>query len=327
MAHAQSQFESFHDEILLSFDTNAKLRERREALLKDLKDNIDEDAHGYSHFIQGSYALHTGVTPLPDNDPDMDVGLIFDCSPEDYPDSLTLKKIVRKALERPNRTVKIRRPCVTVTYLKDGKVTHHIDLAIYTLNADSQTQLAKSRETDAVEDRIWEASEARELIKKIADRFEGDDRKQFRRVVRALKRWRDIKLGHANAPSVGLTVAAYNWFSARYDNVDGRPRDLLAIRDLLNELLSNWSWSRLEVHLPVAPNTDLFEKMTEAQASDLKQRLKGLRDSLSEALDQPDTHEACKVLKKQFGNDFPVPPKSDTTKEVFAGVSLTGRSA
>lgn len=45
----------------------------------------------------------------------MDIGELFDCSPENYPDPLTLKKIVRDALSWTNRAVDIRRPCVTVT--------------------------------------------------------------------------------------------------------------------------------------------------------------------------------------------------------------------
>lgn len=93
MAHAQTQFKQFHSKILLGYDDNAQLRERRDTLLSNLKDNISKDAPAYTHFQQGSYALSTGVTPV-DRDPDMDIGLIFDCAPSDYPDPLVLKKYV-----------------------------------------------------------------------------------------------------------------------------------------------------------------------------------------------------------------------------------------
>lgn len=326
MAHAQTQFENFHSKILLGYDESSVLRERRETLLNDLKNNISKDAPKYETFNQGSYALYTGITRV-DGNPDMDIGVIFDCTPEDYPDPLTLKKYVRDALTRQNRTVKIRRPCVTVTYFKDGTPTHHIDLAVYSVNGNDQTQLARCRESDSREDRVWEASEARELTDKIINRFKDKDRQQFRRVVRALKRWRDIKIGHKNVPSIGLTVAAYNWFTPKYDNVDGNPRDLIAMRDLINRMLTNWGISRLVVNLPVAPYCDLFERMTDTQMKDFKGQLEALRNALNEAESQPDTHEACKILNKQFGDDFPVPEKSNTTKKTSSGVSVSGRSA
>lgn len=113
MARAQTQFESFHRTILFGYDSSEELRNRRDTLLVDLKKNICDDAPPYSTFTQGSYALNTGIHPLNGN-PDLDIGVLFECSPEDYPDPLVLKKYVRDALVRHNRTVKIRRPCVTV---------------------------------------------------------------------------------------------------------------------------------------------------------------------------------------------------------------------
>lgn len=326
MANAQTQFESFHSTILLDYDTSQVLRDRRETLLKDLKNNISDDAPAYEHFTQGSYALHTGVHPEGGN-PDMDIGILFDCSPDDYRDPLKLKKYVYDALTREGRTVNIKNPCVTVTYLKNGEADHHIDLAVYCSNAVDQTQLAWGRTSTPSEDRSWKSSEAQKLTDVISNRFSGDDRTQFRRCIRALKRWRDLKVGHKNTPSIGLTVAAYNWFVPRYDATDGKPRDLTALTDFVNAMLNNWTGSRLYVHLPVAPYSDLFEGMTDAQMLDLKDRLEVLRDVLKDTAAQPDTHEACKALRKQFGDDFPVPEKTDTTKQASAGVSTSGRSA
>lgn len=326
MAHAQTQFESFHNTTLLDYETSQKLRDRRDTLLADLKNNISEDAPSYTHFLQGSYALYTGVHPV-DGNPDMDIGILFDCSPDDYPDPLTLKKYVHDALTRVNRTVNIRRPCVTVTYLKDGEADHHIDLAVYSSTMWNQTQLAWGRASTPLADRVWKPSEARELTNAINDRFEGTDRSQFRRCVRALKRWRDLKIGHKNAPSIGLTVAAYEWFQAHYDATDGKPRDLLALKALVNAMLNRWVGNRLYVYLPVAPHSDLFGGMTDVQMGDFKARLETLLDVLTDTVDQSDTHEACKMLRKQFGDDFPVPEKTDTTKRASAGISTSGRSA
>lgn len=326
MAHAQTQFESFHRTILFGYDTSQDLRDRRDTLLADLKTNISKDAPPYVIFTQGSYALNTGTQPLGGN-PDMDIGVLFECSPDDYPDSLVLKKYVRDALARHNRTVSIRRPCVTVTYNRDGSPIHHIDLAVYSANSIGQTQIAWCRESTPLMEREWKSSEARELTDKITNRFSGCDRDQFRRCVRALKRWRDEKIGHKNTPSIGLTVAAYNWFKPCYDSIDGKPIDLIALQNLVDSMLANWTGLRLKVHLPVASYSDLFERMTENQMADFKNRLEELQDALNEAYAQADTHEACKILRKKFGEDFPVPEKSDTTKKTSAGVSTSGRSA
>ncbi|WP_144962069.1 cyclic GMP-AMP synthase DncV-like nucleotidyltransferase [Pseudomonas oryzihabitans] len=326
MARAQAQFESFHQAILYGYDRSEELRDRRDTLLEDLNKNISEDAPPFTTFSQGSYALDTGIYPLGGN-PDMDIGVLFECSPSDYPDPLVLKRYVSEALERHNRLALIRRPCVTVTYYRAEVPLHHIDLAVYCTNTMGQTQIAWCRDSTPKADREWKPSEAQELTERITGRFSGKDRDQFRRCIRALKRWRDAKIGHKNTPSMGLTVAAYNWFKPCYDNVDGRYVDLYALRDLVNSMLAGWVGTRLHVYLPVVPYSDLFDRMTDIQMEDLKEQLEELRSALDEADAQADTHEACKILRSKFGDDFPVPEKTDTTKSTSAGVSTSGRSA
>lgn len=328
MADAQSQFLSFHSKILLDLDSSDLLREKRDTLLKNLKENIESSAPTYYDFHQGSYELSTGVNPL-SGDPDMDVGIIFDCKPSEYPDPVTLKRIVKNALNHNNRTVRIRRPCVTVEYIKDGVRELHIDLAIYCTDAAGTTLLARGRETDPANNqyRYWETSEAKKLNKTIIDSFSGSDRDQWRRLVRYLKRWRDLKIGHKNIPSIALTIEAMQQFQAVYDAVDGKARDLIALRDLIDRTLSRWVGSRIQVWLPVQTQCDLMQSVTDTQMEDFKTKLTKLRDVLNDAELDACTHEACKLLKGQFGEDFPVPPKDDTTKKNKSSISVTGLSA
>ena len=99
MPTLQTAFNTFHDKIKLSdIDENATLREKRDILLDKLKAKISSEAASYTHFNQGSYAMHTGINPE-DDDFDIDVGLKFAVDKEDYPDPLVLKKWVRDALE------------------------------------------------------------------------------------------------------------------------------------------------------------------------------------------------------------------------------------
>jgi len=114
MPAAQKQFDEFHAAIKLdNDDEKAKLREKRETLLTALRKNLPADLPTFESFNQGSYSMHTGVVPL-DGNYDINVGLIFDCRRDKYPDPVVLKKKVRDALDSHGRTVTIRRPCVTV---------------------------------------------------------------------------------------------------------------------------------------------------------------------------------------------------------------------
>ncbi len=72
--------------------------------------------------------MRTGVVPK-DGNYDIDVGLIFDCPRERFPDPVALKRLVRDVLNAHNRVVKIRRACVTVEYWKKGVPDYHVDLS------------------------------------------------------------------------------------------------------------------------------------------------------------------------------------------------------
>lgn len=260
MADAQTQFQSFHSNILLDEESNDLLRGKRNTLLDELKKNIDPSAPIFSSFHQGSYELSTGVNPL-SGDPDMDVGIIFDCKPEDYKDPVDLKRFIKNALERNNRTVRIRKPCVTVEYMKGDTREMHIDMAVYCTNSSGTTQLARGRDIDPANTnyRFWEASEAKKLNEKIISTFNGKERDQWRRVVRYLKRWRDWQIGHKNMPSIALTIEAMENFRPIFSSVDDKPRDLIALRDLLESIIRRWVTPRLQIWLPVETRCDLLK--------------------------------------------------------------------
>ena len=95
MPAVQRQFEDFHSAICFDEDDEkAKLREKRDTIIKALKANLGDDVPTFTNFNQGSYSMHTGVVPL-DGNFDIDVGIIFDCDQNKYPDPVVLKKKVR----------------------------------------------------------------------------------------------------------------------------------------------------------------------------------------------------------------------------------------
>lgn len=337
MPAVQRQFEDFHKAICFDEDDEkATLREKRDIIVKALKDKLGDDVPAFTNFNQGSYSMHTGVVPL-DGNFDIDVGLIFDCDQSKYPDPVVLKKKVRDAVNSNFRTVLIRRPCVTVNYISGGQVNYHVDLVIYSRDANGMLYLAKGRENSADEHRIWEISDPKELTKLICGAFnDSDELAQYRRCIRYLKRWRQWQFSGSGAPlSIALTVAALKWYKPSF-STSGKPVDLLAMLNWVEAMLGQFTYEysqddgvhqRLKVMLPVAPYSDLMAKRTAAQMKTFNEKLESLRDALRDAYNKELPEDACRLLKKQFGDDFKVPEKSETAKAVSAAVISTGNSA
>lgn len=346
MANVQKYFEEFHDEIKLSdADENQELRDKRDIILNRLKSKITEEAASYETFNQGSYAMGTGIKPV-DGEYDIDVGLKFHISKDDYPDPIVVKKWVYEAVKDHTSNVSMKRPCVTVTYLKNGEPEFHVDLAIYAANnSDGKLYLAKGKLNSDEDNKSWEVSDPLELIKKIRNKYDdAEDRKQFRRVIRYLKRWKSEKFsveGNSAPNGIGLTVAAYNHLSVskQYDYANGTYKydDLNSVKNLVQSIINKFQseyrpeekkWvERLHINLPTEPYNDLFGKMTDNQMATFKTKLEDLKTALQDAQDEADVHEACKILNGVFGDDFPVPPKDETGQKKSQAFISTSASA
>jgi hypothetical protein len=351
MANVQAQFEVFHDTIKLKeYGENAILREKRDIIRDKLRERLpavfeehEEECPPFDFCDQGSYEMGTGTKPL-DSDYDIDQGLYFEVATSAYPDPVVLKQRVFEALEGHTTDVRIRRPCVTVYYQLDGEPIYRVDIAVYsdrTANADGKDYLAKGKEGSEERHRIWEVSDPQGLTDTIFARFEGNDRAQFRRVVRYLKRWKDENFpadGNAAPRGIGLTVATYDDLQPTYlDTLAGKPDDLETLRKLVGRILGQFTtvWDeteqklvrRLVVTLPVEPWGDLFARMTNTQMENLEAELEELRDALDTAAAAVDPVEACEALRKVFGSDFPVPPKQDTAKRHTPAIVSSSSSA
>lgn len=353
MADVQKHFEKFHEAIKVKrFDENATLREKRDIVLEKLaerlKKKFEEEGKtvpSYATFNQGSYEMGTGVIPL-DGDYDIDVGVSFYVSKADYPDPVVVKKWVFDALENHTTNVEMRRPCVTVFYQKNGESMYHVDLAVYSdesSNADGKKFLAKGKLGSSAENKFWEISDPQGVTKLVKERHSGDDKAQFIRVIRALKRWKDFNFssnGNAAPIGIGLTICAYYWFVANKvltDIVASKYtyNDLGAIRTVVNSMLANFRScivdsevvERLQVNLPVEPYSELFSKMSINQMADLKVELDALKEALDKAEAEVDPVKACEILKKVFGDDFPVPEKAETAVKMGPAIVSSSASA
>lgn len=351
MATIQTQFEQFNKTICLGrFEEEAKLREKRDIIRNKLKTNLPkvfekygEECPAFWFRDQGSYELGTGTIPIT-GDFDIDQGLYFEISTADYPDPVVLKKRVHEALNGHTKEVRIRRPCVTVFYQQNGEPIYHVDIAVYSScvsNADQKDYLATGRENSTTDLRQWIVSNPKRLADLLIGKYkDAGERAQFYRIIRYLKRWKDVHFnsnGYGAPRGIALTIAAYTWFYPVYiDRIAQKFDDLAALKALVNSMLNNFytiSWSpavrRIKLPLPVEPNNDLFEKMTDKQMETFEQELKDLLDYLTKAENDADPVSACELLRdKSFGSDFPVPAKNLTAqRSVAPGIIGTHESA
>lgn len=305
----QVLFERFHAEIKLDeHDERLKLRTKREILIKALKNRLAVHTLEFESFDQGSYAMRTGVVPK-DGNYDIDVGLIFDCSLERFPNPVSLKTLVHDALAGSNRTVAIRRACVTVTYFRDGVPDYHVDLAVYLRKLDGHLVLGKGRKYSEAEKCEWVLAAPKELTQFILSKFDGEEQAQYRRCIRYLKRWRDENF-NAGAPlSIALTVAAALWFEPKRA-ADETFADLDAILALVKTMQrkfgNNFDLGRLSVPSPGVQKIDLMSGLTSGQMSVFKERLDCLKDALLKCYAVDSTAEAARILRSQFGPEFPL---------------------
>lgn len=346
----QKQFKKFHENIKLKrFDENQTLRDKRDIIIDRLKSGLKEifEDQGivpikWDWFNQGSYDIGTGVKPL-DSDYDIDIGLRFYISKDKY-GPVEAKKWVKDALDGHTKEVRIKEPCITVQYSVDDEPTYHVDLAIYSYDEglffEDEYYLARGKENSLEENKFWEDAAPKKLADKLKGRFSDEEDKQYRRIVRYLKRWKDVKFsseGNSAPTGIGFTVAAYNWFTPEISLFTGKPNDLTALRNFVNSVINNFGHKydadegeycyRLEVKIPVKPYSDIFEKMTNNQMSELKSKLEKLKNSLDKTIDESDPHEAAKILEKEFGDDFPIPEKKDTAQTKKAAISTSTTQA
>ncbi|RKD26519.1 hypothetical protein BEP19_16905 [Ammoniphilus oxalaticus] len=333
MAHCQKQFTEFHDAIKLT-EENQILAEKRDIIINRIKDKIPDEAKDYTTFNQGSYAMHTGIKPLDENY-DIDLGLYFKMSKEDVK-PVEAKQWILDAVTGHTNDVKMKTPCITVSY----QAGYHVDITVYASeNSDGKVYLAKGRPGSAEENKKWDESNPKDLIKTIRDHFDNEnDRKQFRRIIRYLKRWKDIQFKnttYGKPTGIALTACAYHHMYVKKEIVDIMQskveyRDLDALTTLVSNILDQFRtvsvieddsvvyYPKITVDLPVAPYPDLFEKMSLKQMKTFKKELESLLECLLDAKAEADPTDAAEILKKAFGDDFPVPPRKDTGKKAAA---------
>lgn len=322
--YVQPHFEEFHEAIKLSLEENRTLREKRDIICGKIRDRVPRifEADGcecppFEILDQGSYQMRTGTYPL-NGDFDIDLGLYFEIDHVEY-DPVGLKRLVHSALVGHTKEVRIRRACVTVQYQHAGEPAYHVDIAIYADGShtrDGLPRLAVGKERSGEDFCGWEISDSRALRTTVLGSYRGDQLRQFRRMVRYLKRWKDVRFpaGGNDAPrGIALTVACHEHFEWQSFG-DGSPDDLVALMNVVEGMLDaftvrpqRWPSHDIQIILPVEPYSNLCERMTPRHMKRFHDELENLLDVLDLVRRGRSEEKACKRLRRVFGEAFPMP--------------------
>lgn len=325
----KKQFKDFYDEICIH-EESEDLKEKRDILQKDIKDKFPDEMKKHDielkkseieMFDQGSYKYSTTIRS---SVIDRDVAVMIPLDIKKYPDPRKIKGYLRDAIGHvAARTVKIKEPCVNVSYYENGVEWMHIDLPLYAKH-NGKVYLARGKEFGT--QYSWELADPKGLNDDLCSRINKNE--QLRRVIRYIKKWRNDKyenliLDHEVPPSIGLTYLACGCFvpSTTSEGDD----DLVALQQTMsnikNEFLLTYEDGELVKAdisrcLPVEPYTDVFQKMKDASDSygvTFYKRLSTAVQNLTNAVNVESEHDAGNYVKKVLGEEFKVPPKQTSS--------------
>ena len=325
----KKQFSDFYDEIRIK-EESEPLKEKREILESDIKDrfpdimgshDINLKKSDIEIFDQGSYKYHTTIKS---SVIDRDVAVMIPLDKNKYKDPRKIKRYLRDAINYVTaRTVKIKEPCVNVTYYENGEEWMHIDLPLYA-KYDGKVYLARGKEFS--DNYQWEIADPKGLNDDLCNKINGND--QLRRIIRYIKKWKNGKyanstLDHEVPPSIGLTYLACDCFtsvstSEGDDDLTSLQLTMAAIKEKFSLTYENDVLVKADIsrYLPVEPYSDIFEKMKDSSDNygiTFYNRLSRAVQNLTDAVNVESEHDAGVYVQKVFGSEFTVPPKQTSS--------------
>jgi hypothetical protein len=330
MADIQRQFEQFHATIRIDYDMSKELREKRDIVLARTKKYLENnDKPTCRELLQGSYKMKTGVKPIKDLEYDIDIGLRFDIRESDYKAD-EVRGWIYEAVKDHTKRIEDKGPCVRVVY----EAGYHLDLVTYAVWSDDsgseQYRLAHKKNG-------WRPANPPELIEYVRnyrkqnfeDTADGTTKTdQFRRCVRALRRWNDVQMPYeSNSKPTGLAfvLLAIQRELVKSTFLDGRPDDRRSLAILARSIAN--TLGRVTAVKPTPEYEEMFARSSEADMTDFKGRMGTLAEALEFAGNTADPVKACEKLVEVFGDDFPVPENEDTGKRTKAPAIVTSSSS
>lgn len=330
MADVQRQFETFHETIRVDYEMSKTLREKRDIVVEKIRKHMkDNEKPVPTPLLQGSYKMKTGVKPIGDIEYDIDIGLRFDIH-EDDETAAEVRDWVLEAIGSHTKRVEPKGPCIRVCY----EAGYHLDIVCYATWEDSSGILQFRL---AHRDNGWRPADPPGLLDYVntaREPFEGTEDSatqtdQFRRGVRALRRWADELRPTDNddrKPSgIALVLLSIQNNLSPTKFLDNRPDDRSAL-ERLSDLLATQT-GRLQASKPTPEYEDVLSGLSDDEMSRLKSEFRELHAALEYAGSNADPVKACECLQKVFGDDFPVPDPEDTAKKTAAPAIITSSSS
>lgn len=347
----QAHFNVFDKNIYLTSHSEGykKAKEKDVSILKDIKTAFKDAGYPViDSFMQGSFDVNTAINSL-EGDFDIDRAIVIDC--DAAPESpLEPKKLILDILTKRNfKDPRIKKPCVTADYLSTNL---HIDYIVYKRKGENYS-LAVGKLNSATESQEWSPSDPKGLSSWInsPDNYgesKPNKRKQFKRLVRYMKRWRDVNFTENvrnKIFSIALTVMLKEQYKPNYsDSVISD--DLSVLKTVIDNILDASYFKkqfpsedyRVYVDLPSKPYRDIFQHKVSGGLSEngsdldvgnqLRNKLVKLQSKLQGALDETDEIKQCTILNDVFGNDFKIPCKtgSSNSGKIAAGATMFSSS-
>lgn len=330
MADIQAQFEQFHATIRVDYEMASELRDKRDIVVKRIKKYLaDNGLSTCSVLHQGSYIMKTGVKPIVDLEYDIDVGLRFDICDEDY-EASKVRSWVYEAVKNHTLRVEDKGPCIRVVY----EAGYHLDLVVYAVWSDLEgcTQYRLAHKKNG-----WCPADPPALLDYVNNHrkqnFEGTEDSasktdQFRRCVRALRRWIDVQIpkdSDQKPAGLAFVLLAVQRHLPRSVSLDGRSDDRRSLAEFCRAVAN--TLGRAVARKPTPEQEDLFSRLTDPAMEKFKKGMGELADVLEFAGSTADPVEACERLARVLGDDFPIPKKADTGTRTKTPAIVTSSSS
>lgn len=304
MVNIQKQLERFHKNIKVE---SSELREKRNIIVDKIKKSLFENNRPVPSLLnQGSYIYGVGIKPVSGEDYDIDVGLDFNIKSSDY-NAEEVRKWVYNAIKEHTDEVQNKGPCIRVMY----QLGYHVDLVCYARykNDDLTENFQLAHKNGS-----WIASDPKKIkdyIQKAREIFKGtkdsSGSDQLQRVVRYFKRWNDLAItGESDDKPIGLAILLYCIEVLHFSFTD----DLQALI-YISEMAKKSD--RISAYKPDTQE-DVFSKISYSGMKKLISRFQVLYDALVKAHNSHNLQDACEIMRKQFGDDFPLESGSINSK-------------
>ena len=340
----QKQFKKFDKKIYLTKQCDAykDARAKEHSILEDIRKQFIEKGYPIvKNYRQGSFKTDTAIVSLKgDFDVDRAIVIHKDKAPAD---PVECKQVIYDVLEnRGFKNHKIKTPCITADY---SSLNLHIDYAVFQVNDFEEYDIALGKANSSTENKRWEHSESQELIDWINSntnslRFQDlttEERLQFKRLVRYIKRWRDQNFSEVNRQyiySIGLTIMIKECFHPSIDE-DGKENDLESLIDTIEYILNNKGYFidmgsdqyDVKVNIPFEPRVDVFRKHGTTQGTVFRSKLVTLLEKLKKT-NEEDLKKQCEILQGVFGDDFEIVDKNyEKVVNASAGIVIPSQGA